>query len=292
LRSILFRAFFFAPFALTAAIVVGAGCAAQSTSKDLEGAPESASLPPNDPETAFPPTDASATGKSPFIRGSPLCNVSAGSCLPDDEGKTARPYGVQPCADADASTVTYGCRIVGQSNRLAPNCEVKAERRGVDGVACTRGSDCAPGFDCVKGDKGGVCRRYCCAGSTTCDTLTAQNGGVTFCDIQELVDVGRRAPVCMPVKKCKLLVAGECDDGETCAVVTDKGETGCVETGNAQAGAPCDEEHCAAGLTCIGNAGDRRCYTLCRTGGDPCGPDQTCTPGTVLPEMIGICKTK
>lgn len=233
--------------------------------------------------------------------GSPLCGIVAGGCLPDDDGQSSLAYGATACADApDADggvtdEPAKACRIAEQDGKLAPKCERGSARNGVDGVSCTTGSDCAPGFDCVDGEKGPVCRRYCCSGS--CASQTSQNGGPTFCDVQTLVDYRRdgvKAPVCMPVKTCKLLRDGECSDKETCAVINDKGDTGCVPLGGAKAGESCDKEHCGASLTCLGSPGDRRCYKLCRVDGADgadCGPMQTCTTGSVFQDTtFGVCK--
>jgi hypothetical protein len=167
-----------------------------------------------------------------------------------------------------------------------------ANRGGVDGVVCSTGDDCAPGFDCVDGEKGSVCRRYCCSSLRSCANHFSQNGGPTFCDIQKLVDANpAKAPVCMPPQKSNPLTASECTDKETFGVVTEKGDTGCVPRGRATAGESCDEEHCSVDLTCLGNHGDRRCYKLCRTGGSDCGPTQTCTTGSVFQStMYGVCK--
>ena len=250
------------------------------------------------PSTSFNSGDAGASEKdSPS--GSPLCGVTVNHCLPDDDGQTALSPSLRACAEqpdaggdtADGST-TPACRIVEtNTGDFAPECK-EGDRRGVDGVPCGAGSDCAPGFDCVDGEKGPVCRRYCCSGS--CEAHTSQNGGPTFCDIQTLVDYRRddvKAPVCMPVKTCKLLRQGECSDKETCAVINEQGDTGCVALGAAKAGEPCDKDHCALDLTCLGSLGNRRCYKLCRVDGADCEPTQICTTGSVFQDTtFGVCK--
>jgi hypothetical protein len=156
-------------------------------------------------------------------------------------------------------------------------------------VSCEHAKNCAPGFDCVKGDNGSVCRRYCCAGS--CDESASQNAGPVFCDIQRLVDADdHRAPVCMPLKPCKLFAPGDCGAAETCAIVNDKGTTGCVEGGAVKVDQPCDVDQCELGLTCLGRPGDRRCYKLCRIDGADCDSTQTCTPGSIFHDMaFGVC---
>lgn len=185
-----------------------------------------------------------------------------------------------------------GCRVEKDSNgALTPKCD-KADARGVDGAVCTQGSDCAPGFDCIEGDKGSSCRRYCCSG--TCTGQLSSSSSATFCDVRKLGSADQEiVPVCMPIKTCKLLFEGDCGDKETCAVVTEKGETSCVPKGDAKVGASCDDTHCDTNLNCLGNPGDRHCYKLCRMdqGGD-CATGETCTTGAVFPDTTyGVCKT-
>lgn len=228
---------------------------------------------------------------------SPLCGSSSkhAECFPDDSASCAPDVDAGSALD-DASTKATGCRI-GKAAKddqedsygtYAPACSL-ADRAGTDGVACSTGADCAPGFDCVTSEKGAVCRRYCCSGS--CEDHSSQNGGSTFCDIQTLVDHEHAAPVCMPLKACKLFADGDCSTGETCAVVTEDGSTGCVVNGKAKVGEPCDEERCEGGLTCLGFPGDRVCYKLCRIDGSECTATQTCTPASLFHDMkTGVCK--
>jgi hypothetical protein len=300
LRStILHLSAFLALVALAAGLASGTGCASTDPSplEEHRSAPPESDAP-GAGETTFGNADASAVPTSP-VRGSPLCGVTAGKCMPDDDGTRATwgAHCAEPLPEAgvapnpDASTIADGCRITKvQDGSYAPECSSDADRGGVDGVACEKGSDCAPGYDCIDGEKGAVCRRYCCSGS--CATQLSQNGGPTFCDIQKLLEANpHKAPVCMPLKACKLLTAGECGDKETCAVVTEKGDTGCVAKGSAKAGEPCDEEHCNADLTCLGSPGDRRCHKLCRFEGSDCGRTQTCATGTVFGDTtFGVCK--
>jgi hypothetical protein len=242
-------------------------------------------------------TEDGATPKTDPYRGNPLCHVTPSTCMPDDDGEF-HATGTVACAtrpdagaaDAGASATARGCRI--QKDRdassIAPQCVSAAADQGEDGASCKTGEDCAPGFDCVEGPKGAVCRRYCCLGS--CGAASA-NGGATFCDVQKLVDLNTKAPVCMPLKHCNLLTAGECSDAETCAVVSDTGETGCVAVGSAQVGDACDEAHCSVGLTCLGQAGNRKCYQLCRIGGAECGPMDECKTTSAFKDgAYGICQ--
>jgi hypothetical protein len=95
----------------------------------------------------------------------------------------------------------------------------------------------------------------------------------------------------MPIKHCKLLGTGECTATESCAVVTENGDTGCVTIGEQQVGASCEVDHCAAGLTCLGQPGSRRCYKLCRVNSTDCGDTMVCETSTVFKEpTFGTCQ--
>jgi hypothetical protein len=241
------------------------------------------------PTTAF--SDASAAGQSETKRG--ICGVTNDQCMPDHDGHEAIDAGPSCVTPADAAPTGYrGCRMKREPNGdFIPQCG-NADSRGVEGMSCATGLDCAPGFDCVEGEKSPVCRRYCCTGS--CEGQLSANGGPTFCDLQlqKSFDLDQhKVPVCMPIKTCKLLQNGECSETETCAIVTEKGDTGCVPKGNRKAGEACDDEQCDGNLTCLGNPGDRRCYKLCRIDGSDCAPTETCTTGAVFQDTtFGVCK--
>lgn len=285
----------------TAAVAVGAGCSDVLSSPDATGGTTPTAS--NGGDDAF----AYADGATPTISStvSRLCSKSS-ICLPDDDG-TFTPSSFNKCAttvDGDAGTELAvhdkGCRILAD---VGPFCftDGGTDRNGVDGTACTTGNDCAPGFDCIlgTGNRSAVCRRYCCAGSSACDDHMSQNGGKTFCDIQSLAESSTLVPVCMPIKQCTLLKAKECNADETCAIVTDKGDTGCVPTGPQKENESCDEAHCGDGLTCLGSAGARKCYRLCRvddggsgsTGSTGCSAGQKCTTGSLFPDTTyGVCQ--
>lgn len=284
-------------------VLRGPGCGDASSASSFQGDGKPAGITDDTPATGATSSFAEdAAAPKALYRGNPLCRIGDGrdgrganSCSPDDDGvsrtrntlacATAAP---DPEAGAEDPSDVRGCRITRHDGEVAPTCSM-ATRDGTDGVACATGAECAPGFDCVEGASGSVCRRYCCMG--TCDGQSSQNGGGTFCDVQKLVDANWIAPVCMPIKGCKLLTDGECADGETCAVVTENGEAGCVAVGEAQVGASCDAAHCAAGLTCLGQPGNRRCYQLCEVGGTTCKGGQTCQTSTVFKDAVyGVCQ--
>jgi hypothetical protein len=260
------------------ALLVGAcsdTLSADAFSDTSNGSPEN-----SDGGSAFSPNgEPPPTEKSGFFRGNPLCNVTASDCLPDDEQPShCKSASADAGADGSLDGPARGCRIVNRPDKpVGPDCE-DASYAGTDGAKCASGADCAPGFDCVGSNTGTgtFCRRYCCLGS--CPDPSS-NGGASFCDVQQLRDIPKVAPVCMPLKPCTLLSTDECGPEETCAIVGDAGETGCVSRGRQKSGDPCDETHCDVNLTCLGQPGNRKCQTLCRVGGA-----QTCTYGQV-------CKT-
>lgn len=245
------------------------------------------------PSGSFPGTDA-GTKAAPF-RGNPLCHVlrdDQTSCMPDNATNTS---GGIVCKAAggdggqDAGAIE-GCRLVAgsQGGNLTPDCQ-PATLAGTDGVSCSSGSDCAPGFDCVDEKDGPVCRRYCCLDK--CESGDAGNDASRFCDIQRLVDPSQKAPVCIPLKPCKLLEPNECPSTETCGIVSESGATGCVMIGTGQPGSSCDDVHCGEGLTCLGQVGSRKCYELCHVGETNCGSSQICKTSTIfLDPTIGVCQ--
>ena len=246
-------------------------------------------------DAASPPTAA--------YHANPLCHIDGDegttTCMPDDDATSQSRTGAGSCAEpgdpgamqdgATPPTMVKACRIESRDGGFAATCSTGLAT-GTDGAKCEHGDDCGPGFDCVSGDKGTkTCRHYCCGG--TCATYAA-NGSVTFCDVQSLVDVNQTAPVCMPIKRCAALLvqSGECAANETCTVVTDGGDTGCVQIGQQNVGESCDEAHCAADLACLGQPGARKCYRLCHVNGNDCPASQECVPNLAFKDANdGIC---
>ena len=280
---------------LTGAVTAAMGCAASSAlpfdlNPPSDGGTQTGTAGSADGE----PSDVDRTPDAPTsnYRGSPLCRVSttAEGCMPDDTGTEVACYTDPPSTDGSTNvTDIQGCRLVRTDTDVAPEC-VAANLDGTDGRGCSASEECAPGFDCVAGAGGWVCRRYCCAG--TCDDQVTQSGGPTFCDVQLLANSAITAPVCMPLKRCTLLEPGTCAEGETCAVVSDAGDTGCVTVGDAGAGAFCEDTHCATGLTCLGAPGNRKCYELCRVSDSTCSGGQTCKTSALFKDpTYGVCQT-
>jgi hypothetical protein len=286
--------------ALGGAAAIAAGCSSTSSASGFDSPTKLSDVGPGNGFAQNSSSDAAAP-KPGLYSGSPLCHVTGTeTCMPDDDGY-ARTMGTKACAvpPADAGdagvaaaypSASPGCRIAREDGGVGPVCFDLTSALGGDGATCDHGEQCAPGFDCVSGDKGvKTCRHYCCSG--TCKGHTSQGGGATFCDIQSLVDVNDLAPVCMPLKRCTLLGTGECAATETCAVVTESGDTGCIAIGDQQVGASCDDAHCSAALTCLGQPGSRKCYKLCKVGGSDCGNAQVCATSTSFKDPnFGICQ--
>lgn len=215
-------------------------------------------------------SDGSADG------GYPPSPTDAGAAVPD---AWAGPF-------VDASTALQdsgkrACRMGRSGESLAAVCEVAGS--GEDGAACRASSDCAAGFDCVGSP--GQCRRYCC--TTAC-------GNDRFCDDQAVAgEESVVVPVCVPFHPCKLLSSKGCPDNETCAIADpNDGRTSCVHIGTKAAGESCEDGNCAAGLTCLGQEGDRKCFKLCeKSTYGSCPTDYKCRGSAPLfqdPDQ-GVC---
>lgn len=292
------------------------GCSVSAFSNDTH----STSVAPNpyapdaataDAATIMTGSGSSGGGSDAATWGNPLCRLSQAS---DDGGL----YGCNPdqpatpidCAmDGGAAAGDgggYACRVQPQAPSSSGMNSTTTPATGcsptsgdsVAGVVCTTSDDCAPGYDCVGSP--GYCRHYCCAGNTSCDDPDAGQPAKTFCDVQFLTQASATpVPVCMPVQPCslqdQLLSASpqQCPAMETCAVVREDGQTGCVDIGMQGPGDSCDRDHCQAGLVCLGASGQRVCYKLCDTqSGAQCTAPQTCQGGLPLFQdpRVGVCR--
>jgi hypothetical protein len=296
---------------LLAALAVAAtvtGCSAgpnvhngspPGTVSGSEGVPDAADLEPDVSDAGAPnaevPESAPRTGAQAAVvsPGSPLCSAmpSPSDCHPDDPTgtqacqRTTDAGGLDPNAASD-DAATLACHVGALGDAAGqPTCLPAGT--GVEGQKCYWPVDCAPGFECVGT---GSCQPYCCGGNSKC-------GQDEFCDIQPVTAfTWTKVPVCIPRRACTLLLPFACGLEGTCAVVKADGTTSCVAIGPAQAGDPCDTNHCDRGLACLGASGSRRCYKLCSTATaavpPPCPPSQTCKGGLPLfPDPdFGICQ--
>ncbi len=266
-----------------------------------------------------------AAGSPPPITGNPLCNygfantashtcspdsvpaewqctADAGafveaSALPEPQADSGAPSGDDgggggTASDAGAAaTIDAGpqsCHVVQVSaadGSTSSSQACLANGPGNEGDQCQVSTDCAATYECV--GMPGQCRHYCCDGNSVCSTTYT----ASFCDVQSVVSGKFDVPVCMPISGCSLF--GKCPPTQTCAVVKDDGTTSCVTIGTAQVGEACDETHCAAGLTCLGNDGSRTCFELCHVDSPAdCPSGTTCTGSAQLfkDPQFGICQ--
>jgi hypothetical protein len=245
-------------------------------------------------------TDGAAT---PAFQGNPLCHASRaiGACYPDDPITPITATACNEDGGGGDSGAGLACHV--SSSGSLPVCLPAGH--GMDGDPCMASTDCAGGFECAGS---GTCRPYCCSGLSRCAAGDDAGGTGEFCDIQQATGTGgTEVPVCMPIRSCNLLDqlthldgGSQCGSDETCAVVRgDNGATSCVAIGTAMVGDPCDTEHCAAGLVCLGTS-QRKCYELCLTPPSvapavpPCPAGLTCKGGQPLfPDLaVGICDVK
>lgn len=119
-----------------------------------------------------------------FCKEDGQCGGGGGKCsnpVPCGNKNTEYKTCSQPCDPV--GTGAQGC-APGLSCFVFPNeiadCDcARPERVGVDGSTCTEGTECAPGFVCVKMTASKVCRPVCrldapttCAAGKTCNRLT------------------------------------------------------------------------------------------------------------------------
>jgi len=261
------------------------------------------------------PEDDGGSGDAPVAtlqQNNLLCAVTT-TCDPDSPETPGSchvaPDGGAYDPSADYDSETLACRVQPAtsvaSNGVGLPTACSVAGAGTAGDTCTAATDCAAGYDCTSSGTGaGTCRHYCCAGNGQCGGRDA--GVPEFCDIQPLAAATTtKVPVCMPIVTpgCSLRSAlpgapasatPSCySKGQTCAIVREDGTTGCVEEGGKTAGEPCNTDHCADGLVCLGALNARLCYALCLTSGSgACPSPMTCQGGLPLFQdpTVGVCR--
>jgi hypothetical protein len=265
-------------------VTVGDPSVAES---DAEGHPDAS---PSTHYSVAPDAGATSDAGNPAadsVTGSPLCNISAYGCDPDETACVFDDVdggGVcevaKDCAKAAVPVESAACRVVEDSNGRGPQSECAPMGMQGAGMSCTQSSDCAAELDCVGDAAGseGVCRHYCCY--ATC------SGHDSFCDIEPVFGTGTLIPVCAEGKPCTLL-GTDCPDGKSCTVVNaSTGQTACVTPGSETAGSDCTRGKCGEDLACI----DSKCKSICTVDGSySCPTGETCTPLLALGENIGVC---
>jgi len=281
---------------------IAAGCSSSSSdSSGLGGKGDNAAMNPPGGDYQV---GASADGGDATARlelGNPLCHATTLTCDPDATGMRScettgspflsSPSDTTPAADGGTAGPTGACHVRDTGGTLGTTCT--AAGPGRDEAACTKGTDCASGYECVGSP--GKCRHYCCGGANACPLPIDFGDPKTFCDIQVTAEPSNlQVPVCMPTVECSLLKSDpRCKPSESCTIVDDNGVVSCVNTGQALVGDSCEITHCASDLACLGVSGSRKCYQLCRksSSANVCAPDEKCKGAAPLfrdPD-IGIC---
>ena len=227
---------------------------------------------------------------------SALCG--SGACFPDDTASCTPllPDAGEAGSDdagAEAGESVYGCRVIASGRIVTQECALAGEGRF--DAPCLSSANCAPGYACAGEGSGGLCRPFCCAGSSACED------GL-FCTELPLVHpyASGETPVVIPVcafpDQCNLSQPYPCPEelqaasqctcpaGKACVLVTENG-TSCVEPGTGLAGEPCP---CDWGHVC--SQGTQKCLKLCSTSNlDPeCGSGR-CMTFNGLPSGWGVC---
>lgn len=214
----------------------------------------------------------------------PLCGQ--GDCIPDrknscfsaggaggaDAGALGGQAGGLTYDEGDLGVQGLSCRVQREPGCEGANCSVERAcgPHGASGIGdpCVSQSDCAAGLACVGGGGGGICRPYCCQGTTrSC-------GAGMFCDERSFAESPEIfVPVCLPVDNCSLTEPFPCTDEQectcsddrACVVVRPDGATSCTVPGPGRTGDPCtgtQTAECAHGFVCQPEVG---CMKLCST---------------------------
>jgi len=229
------------------------------------------------------------------------CNPDNGEiCTPldagsDDASSDSAPEGA---IDTGGSGSKLACRVVRINNAVTTTCR-PAGLGAIDSF-CTHDADCAPGLACVGAGVLTQCKPYCCSATDFSDPCRKMG---RYCTPQPVVErLGDYVPVCVQPDPCTLLpdpdsATEDCQSGSACTVVTQYGDTACVQTGPLTDLQCCssdpwatNDQRCAAGYACLGPRGDRVCRKLCRVDdAKACGTSGHCEPQSSLPAGYGIC---
>ncbi len=255
-----------------------------------------------------------ATGDGALLH--PLCGQ--GTCIPDRKNSCASAGGAggaeAGALGGQAGGLTYdegdlgvqglSCRVQREAGCEGENCSVERAcgpyGASAVGQPCVSQADCAAGLACVGGGGGGICRPYCCQGTTrSC-------GEGLFCDERSFAEAPEIfVPVCLPVDNCSLTEPFPCTDGQectcsndrACVVVRSDGATSCTVPGPGRTGDPCtgtQTAECAHGFVCQPEVG---CMKLCSTilssdaeEDEPqCPAGGQCMAPPEFPSDLGIC---
>jgi hypothetical protein len=235
--------------------------------------------PPDRTDSGTPPGDGSIPGvdgggggggdAGDAGGGGRMCGVAGGAC------DVIR----QDCPSPQA------CYYVASMPGGTPSTMcISVNMTGGDGATCEFVNDCLPGFTC----NGGVCRHYCCMGSSSdCPAGMGQ-----FCvGLAGAGEIGQ----CTASATCTLVAPQTgCPTGQGCYIAADDGTLGCFGAGDLAEGAACENlNSCMPGTACLSMAGGSgACTKFCRIdmGEADCSAGRTCmAAGLTLPTGVGIC---
>ncbi len=200
--------------------------------------------------------------------------------------RTATTVAPQHCpTDCDPRTPDEGC---GTDHCLLTGtvavCSSLGIGTGLEGTACTDTADCAGGLACALVEGTAQCARPCCedndCGVTDACTLPGVLAGATATDWH----------FCAPVRTCGLLHS-DCDQGESCYVVSGTGDTQCLTAGNLGEGDACDHiNSCGPSFSCVGAIAQSRCVQLCDLSQTTSCGGAACVQQPQTPSGIGLCQ--
>lgn len=255
---------------LVSAQVILLGVALAACGDDNPPADRDSSVPPGDgghvDGAVGPGDDAGMTDGGGTTR---MCGVPGGAC------DVIR----QDCPSPQA------CYYVASMMGGTPSTMcIDVNMTGGDGATCSFVNDCLPGFTC----NSGVCRHYCCEGSSSdCPSGTGQ-----FCvGLAGAGEIGQ----CTASAACTLVAPQTgCPADQGCYIAASDGTLGCFGAGDLAEGAACmNLNSCVPGTACLSMAGGSgACTKFCRIdmGEADCSAGRTCmAAGLSLPDGVGIC---
>jgi hypothetical protein len=155
------------------------------------------------------------------------------------------------------------CVYVAQQN--AAMCRTLPAMNGNE-MPCNQAmNDCAPGYACGNLGNGDICYKTCdLANDQQCGAVTGMSTdyvctGFTIMNMSSIVGFCVGQDLCNPAEG-----AAGCPQGETCSIVSQQGETGCLPQGNAMLGMPCTpQNNCMSGGICLDVGSGSQCYAGC-----------------------------
>ncbi len=165
---------------------------------------------------------------------------------------------VGPCNPLDGS----GCAnpnefCVLQQNALG-QCRLLPNQNPHEAACDLQLQDCAPGYMCIvfQGEAGPTCRKTC---DGLCNGVTGMSPNYSCISFVANAEYG----VCLGTGDTCTPANDMCPQGETCALVSQQGDTACTMAGTGQIGQACagGGSGCAEGV-CI-NLGTPTCYEGC-----------------------------